>query len=192
DLEQGLLHAFARDVARRRRRAALARDLVDLVDADDAARGLLDVAAGRSEQRLDHALDVFADVAGFGQRGRVRDRERDIELLGERLGEQRLARAGRPDEQDVALLQLDVGLLAAEADALVVVVDGDGQGALGVLLTDDVAIELLDDGARRGILGALGRLFLGQDVVAQRDALIADEDPRTRDELANLSPLLST
>src|SRR5215510_5317762 len=37
DLEQRLLHAFARDVARGRRHAALARDLVDLVDAHDAA-----------------------------------------------------------------------------------------------------------------------------------------------------------
>src|SRR6185295_9289145 len=46
DLEQRLLHALAGDIARRRRRAALARDLVDLVDADDAARRLLDVAAG--------------------------------------------------------------------------------------------------------------------------------------------------
>ena len=76
-------------------RAALARDLVDLVDADDAARGLLDVAAGGAEQRLDDALDVLADVAGLGQRGGVRDRERHVELLGERLGEQGLARAGR-------------------------------------------------------------------------------------------------
>src|SRR5262249_19375378 len=50
DLEQRLLHALAGDVAGRRRGAALARDLVDLVDADDAARGALDVAAGGAEQ----------------------------------------------------------------------------------------------------------------------------------------------
>src|SRR5204863_6553097 len=103
DLEQRLLYALAGHVARRRRGAALAGDLVDLVDADDAARGLLDVAAGGAEQRLDDALDILADVAGLGERGRIRDRERHIELLGEGLGEQRLTGAGRADQQDVAL-----------------------------------------------------------------------------------------
>ena len=190
DLEQRLLHAFAGHVARRRRRAALARDLVDLVDADDAACGLLDIAARRAEQRLDHALDVLADIAGLGQRRGVRDRERHVELLGERLGEQRLARARRADQEDVALLELDVGLLAAHADALVVVVDRHRQGALGFLLADHVLVELVDDRLRRRILRALGRFFLGEDVVAQRDALIADEDPRPADELPHLASLL--
>src|SRR4029078_7286752 len=74
DLQQRLLDALARHIAGGRRRAALARDLVDLVDADDAARGLLDVAAGGAEQRLDHALDLLPDVAGLGQRVRLRDR----------------------------------------------------------------------------------------------------------------------
>jgi hypothetical protein len=37
DLQQGLLHALARHVARDGRVLALARDLVDLVDVDDAA-----------------------------------------------------------------------------------------------------------------------------------------------------------
>src|SRR5204862_2209075 len=39
DLEQGLLHALARDVAGDRGVVGLAADLVDLVDVDDAARG---------------------------------------------------------------------------------------------------------------------------------------------------------
>ena len=105
-----MLDTFAGDVAGRRGRAALARDLVDLVDADDAARGLLDVTAGCAEQRLDDALDVFADVTGLGQSRRIRDRKWNIELLGERLREQRLARAGRPDQEDVALRELDLVL----------------------------------------------------------------------------------
>ena len=122
NLEQRLLHAFARHVAGDRRSAALARDLVDLVDADDAAAGLLGVVAGVAVQRLDDAVDVFADVAGLGQRGRVRHRERHVQLLGQRLHEQRLPAAGRSEQQDVALLNLDLARLAVLADALVVVV----------------------------------------------------------------------
>src|SRR6185503_1844937 len=109
----------------------------------------------------------------------------------ERLREQRLARASRADQQDVALLQLDVGLLAAKADALVVVVDGDLERALRVFLADHVPVDLLDDRAWWRVLGALRRLLFREDVVAESHALIADEDPRTADELSHFAPLLS-
>jgi hypothetical protein len=50
DLQQRLLHALAGDVAGDRRVVALARDLVDLVDVDDAALRLLDVVVGVLQQ----------------------------------------------------------------------------------------------------------------------------------------------
>ena len=108
DLEQRLLDALARHVARDRRVVRLARDLVDLVDVDDPGLGLLDVEVGRLDQLEEDVLDVLADVAGLGERGRVGDRERDVEDPRERLREQRLPAAGRPEQQDVRLLQLDV------------------------------------------------------------------------------------
>ena len=70
------------------------------------ARG--DVEVGGLDQAQQDVLDVLADVAGLGQGGRVRDAERDVEDPRERLREQRLAGAGRPDEQHVRLLELDV------------------------------------------------------------------------------------
>ena len=108
DLEQRLLHALARDVAGDRRVLALARDLVHLVDVDDAALALLDVVARRLQQLEDDVLDVLADVAGLGQGRGVDDGEGHGQEPRQRLGQQRLARAGRPDEQDVRLLDLDV------------------------------------------------------------------------------------
>jgi hypothetical protein len=48
DLEERLLDAFTRDVAGDRRVVALAGDLVDLVDVDDAPLALLDVVVGIS------------------------------------------------------------------------------------------------------------------------------------------------
>ena len=128
-LQQGLLHAFAGDVAGDRDVLAGLADLVDLVDVDDAALGRFEVEVGGVQQLEQQVLDVFADVAGFGQRGGVADGERHVEDPGQRPGEQRLAAAGRADQQDVGLVDLDVGVGVLAVDQpLVVVVDGDGRG----------------------------------------------------------------
>ena len=193
DLEQRLLHALARDVAGDRRVLALARDLVDLVDVDDAALGLLLVVARRLVELEDDVLDVLADVAGLGQGRGVGDRERDGEHPRQRLGEQRLAGAGRPDQEDVRLLELDVAAsrsLLGELDALVVVVDRDRELLLGQLLADDVLVEQLLDLVRLRELGLLLLLedpVLRDDVEADVDALVADEDRRTGDQLLDVA-----
>ena len=62
---------------------------------------------------------------------------------------QRLAAAGRPDQEDVRLVDLDLRLPAAVHQPLVMVVDGDGQDLLGAVLADDVLIEVIDDLPRR-------------------------------------------
>ena len=87
-------------------------DLVHLVDVDDAALGRLDVEVGGVQQLQQQVLDVLADVAGLGQRGGVADGEGHVEDAGERPGQERLAAAGRADEQDVALIDLDVAVAA--------------------------------------------------------------------------------
>src|SRR5262249_36651351 len=85
------------------------------------------------------------------------------------------------DEQDVALVHLDVAVpLLAEAEALVVVVDRHGQNLLGALLADDVQVQLVLDGAGRRDVGqqrpgtAAAALRLLDDRLAQLDALAAD------------------
>jgi hypothetical protein len=94
-----------------RRVFALARDLVDLVDVHDALLRLLDVVVALLQELLDDVLDVFADIAGFGQRRRIGDGERHVEQARKRFGQQRLARTGRTDQQDVRLRQFDVVVL---------------------------------------------------------------------------------
>ena len=195
DLQQRLLDAFARDVAGDRGVFVLAADLVDFVDVDDPLLALLDVAAGRLQQLEDDVLDVFADVARLGQRRRVDDGEGDGEELGERLREQRLAGAGRADQEDVRLGQLDLvaaARLLLDLDPLVVVVDRDRELLLGLLLADDVFVEELLDVLRdreRGGAGAAAcfeLVVVGDDVVADLDALVADEHSRARDQLADV------
>src|SRR5581483_776608 len=130
DLQERLLDPLAGDIARDGRVVRLARDLVDLVDIEDPGLRLLDVEVGGLDQLEEDVLDVLADVAGLGQRGRVRDREGDVQDPRQRLREVGLAAPRGPEEQDVRLLQFDVVLDLPHLDALVVVVDRDGERSL--------------------------------------------------------------
>ena len=190
DLQERLLHALARHVARDRRVVRLAADLVDLVDVDDAALRALDVVVGVLQQLEDDVLDVLADVAGFGERRCIGHGEGHVEDARQRLRQQRLAAARGADEEDVRFGELDVVVLRRVIEPLIVIVDGDGEHALGVVLTDHVRIE---DGADfLWSRHAVARLHQGvlvlfpDDVHAQLDAFIADEHGRTGDKLANL------
>src|SRR4051795_3774100 len=185
DLQQRLLHTLAADVAGDRRVLALAGDLVDLVDVDDAGLGLLDVEVGGLDQLQENVLDVFTDIAGLGERSGIGDCERHVQQTRQRLGKVRLAAAGWPEQHDVALGQLHL-VAPADAcallvlDAPVVVVDRDRQDLLGLVLTDDIIVE---EGAdlpwRRQLLetdlAGVGQLLF-DDLVAEVDALVADVD----------------
>jgi hypothetical protein len=107
--------------------------------------GLLD---GHLGQVADDRVDVLADVADLGELGRLHLDEGRIGQLGQAPRDLGLADAGGADHQDVLgrdlVAQLLVHLLAAPA-----VAQRDGHRALGVLLADDVAIELRDDLLRR-------------------------------------------
>ena len=190
DLQQRLLHALARHVAGDRGVVGLAADLVDLVDVDDAALRPLDVVVGRLQQLQDDVLDILADVARLGQRRGVRHGERHVQDARQRLRQQRLARAGRADQQDVRLGDLDVVVLLPVRQPLVVVVHRDREHPLGVVLADHVVVQHLADLARRR--HAIARLhqvrlvLLADDVHAELDAFVADEHRRPGDELAHL------
>src|SRR5439155_2471415 len=182
-LQEGLLYAFARHVAGDRNVLTGLGDLIDLVDVDDAALGRLDVEVSGVQQFQQQVLHVLADVAGLGQRGGVADGEGHVQDAGQRAGQEGFAAAGRADQEDVALVHLDVAVaLVAQAEALVVVVDCHRQHLLGVVLADDVLVELVLDGAGRRDVGddALGDVaaafFLVDDRLAQLDALAADVD----------------
>src|SRR5882724_600446 len=190
DLQERLLHSLARDVAGDRRVVALATDFVHLVDVDDAALGLLLVVARGLVELQDDVLDVLADVPGFGQSGGIGDGEGDGEKAGQGLRQQCLSRSCGADEQDVRLLELDLAVrLLGKVDALVVVVDGDRELLLGLLLADDVLIQQRFDFLRLrqvGVLLLLQHPVLGDDVETDVDTFVADEDRGTGDQFLDL------
>ena len=189
-LEQRLLHAFARDVAGDRGIFGLAADLVDFVDIDDAALRLLDIIVGGLEQLKNDILDIFADIACFGQCRRIGHRERHVEGLGERLRQQRLAAAGRADQQDVRLRQFNIARLCGVVQSLVVIVHRHRQNAFRAFLADHIIVEHIADFLRRGHFAILATSasalgFLANDVVAQLHTFIADENRGPCNQLAD-------
>ena len=147
--QQSLLYALAAHVARNGHILTLAGNLVNLVDKDDTALRLVNVVAGILQQANERSLYVFAHIAGFGQGGSVHYGEGYLEKLGNRASEQRLARTGGTHQQDIALLDLHIVFVDLLQHALVMVINGYGQEALGFVLTDNVQIQKCLDLLRR-------------------------------------------
>ncbi len=97
-----------------------------------------------STQVADDLVDVAADIADLGELGGLDLDEGRAGELGEAARDLRLADAGRADHQNVLgqhlLAHIAFELLTAPA-----VAERDGDGALGVALADDVAVELGND-----------------------------------------------
>ncbi len=119
------MHPLARHIARDGGVIGFTGDFIDFVDVDDAALGGFDVHVGGLDDAQQDVLHILADIARFGERGRVGDGEWHIQDTRQRLRQQRLAAACGTNQQDVALLQFDL-VAHACLDPLVVVVDGDG------------------------------------------------------------------
>jgi hypothetical protein len=78
DLEQSLLHALAGDISGNGGVLALPRDLVDLIDVDNAVLGIDQIEVGRLQQPHQDVLDIFSDVARLGETGGVDDGKRNL------------------------------------------------------------------------------------------------------------------
>ena len=199
NLQEGLLHALARHVAGNGGVLGLAADLVDLVDVDNALLGLLDVAVGLLDEAQENVLHVLTHVTSLGQGGRVHDCEGHVEKAGEAARQVGLTRTRGAQQEDVGLGAQHVLSVAslARTHALVVVVHGHRQGALGTVLADHPRVQEFVDFARlwqrrrrRG--GLLRTEFLLDDLVAQLNALVADICTGATDELTHLLLALPT
>ena len=151
------------------------------------------------QQLLNDVLNVFAHVAGFGQRGGVGHHKRHIERACQGLGQQGLARTRGSDQQDIAFCQFDIVFFGGVfmAQALVMVVNRDGQRSLGRLLANDVTVQGRFDLSRGGQIAAgifgeiVSRQLIANDFIAQVNAFVTDKHGRTRNEFFNLVLALS-
>ena len=194
DLQERLLHTLARHIPRDRRVVRLAGNLVDLVDVDDPPLGVLDggleaAALGGLNEAQEDILHILADVAGLRERGRIHDGKWHVQHARQGLGEQRLAGAGRADQQDIALGYLHIA--RRQIDPFEVVVDGDRQRPLGSLLSHDVLSQdlhnLLGFGQRFEKLVLVQRIDVTLNhIVTEVDTFDADAAVQSQDQLRHL------
>jgi hypothetical protein len=159
-------------------------DLVNFIDIDNALLRPRHVAVGGLQQLENDVFHILADVSGLGKCSRVHNRKRHIQHLGQGVRQQRFAASRGANEQDVRLGQLDfVRAHLVHLDALVVVVDGDGELLLGLVLADHVIVEEALDLGRLGEMaggggGSFAAAVVFKNGVADGNALIADVGAR--------------
>ena len=101
DLQQCLLNPLTRYIAGDRWIISLARNLIDLVNIDDAALRALNIIIGCLQQFQNDVFNIFTNVTSFGQRGGIGHGEGHIQHSRKCLREQRLATSGRTNKQNV-------------------------------------------------------------------------------------------
>src|SRR3546814_8898208 len=114
DFQQRLLNAFAGNIASDRGAVALARDLIDLVDIDDALLRFFDVAVCGLQKFGDDAFDIFEIIAGLGQRGGVDHAAWHVESASDRAGDTRFAGSRWADQKAVRYFYVHIAALAVE------------------------------------------------------------------------------
>ena len=67
--------------------SVFAPDLIDFVDVDDADLRTLHIVIRILQEAQNDILDIFTDVSGFGQRGRIGNTKRHIENPGQGSGQ---------------------------------------------------------------------------------------------------------
>ena len=202
-----MLNSFAGDVAGDRNIFGLAADFVDFVNIDDAALGSLDIEVGRLEETKNDVLDIFTDIAGFSQSGGIDDAEGNVQKTGKSLGKKSFSGSGWSQKEDIGFFDLNIGIFVIGilmlAQALVVIVNSDGEDFFRVLLSDDEVVEVLEKfrwcwnsvfeqaGEILGWLRLPGEFF-AEDGRTDVDALITDVDAGTGDELFDLRVTFAT
>ena len=78
DLQKGLLDALTRDIPGDRSVLTFASDLVNLINVDDAAFGLLNVAIRGLNELEKDILNILTHISCLCQRGRIDNAEGNI------------------------------------------------------------------------------------------------------------------
>ena len=104
----------------------------------------LDHIDGQFGQVANDRFDIPPDIADFGELRRFHLDERRFGQLGQPSGNFGFPHAGRPDHDDVLRHDL-VAQVGRQLLPTPAIPKRDGDHPLGIVLPDDIAIQLLDD-----------------------------------------------
>ncbi len=82
NLQKGLLNPFSADIAGYGWILRFARDLIDLIDIDNAVLSAFDIVIRRLDQLQQDIFHILSHISGFGQARRIRDCKGYIQYLG--------------------------------------------------------------------------------------------------------------
>jgi len=112
------------------------------------------------------------------------------------LRKKSFARTGGTDHQDITLLELNFVFVDIQLNALVMIVNGHREDFFRPILTDYVLVkDLLDSSGLRNLGGPcrpLPLILLGNDVIAELYAFIADINRRTGNQFFDFILTFST
>src|SRR3990170_6288787 len=139
DLEQRLLDTFTGHIPRDRGVFALSADLIYLVNIDNAAFRLFHIIICCLQQLQYNILDIFSYITRLCQGRCIGYGEWHVQYPGKGLGKECLAGPGRPDQEDVPLLKLDIiHDLDSREEPFIVIMHRDCKGLFGTVLPDYV------------------------------------------------------
>ena len=179
NLQQCLLDALTGNVTGDGGIFALAGDFIHLINVDNAGLSTLYIKVSGLKKTKQDIFHIIAHIACFRERGRIGNGERNIQDFGQGLRKEGFAGTCGTNQQNVALLQLHIGV-AAKINTFVVIVYSDGQRDLCFFLTDDVMIHECFDlhGGRQLIHGGFAAPahidLIPQQIVARVDTIAAD------------------
>ena len=146
--QQRLLHTFPGDITGNRRVVRLAGNFVDFINIDNTGLRLLDIVVTFLQQLLDNIFDILTHITGFGQGGRIGNRERYIQQPRQGFSQQGFTATGRTNQQNVTLGQFDIIFFLPGFQTLVMVIDRHRKHLFGTLLADHIFVEDILDFVR--------------------------------------------
>ena len=133
-------------------------DLVDFVEKNKPILGELDIAFGGANKLANQIINVATHVSGLRELGDIGFDERHTNKLRNRSNQVGLTNARRAEQNDILfyvlgdsafrIRRLAVSDFGQAAHVVVMVADSNGQGLLGVILANHIAVKVLLDLSR--------------------------------------------
>ena len=159
--QQCLLYAFARYVTGNGRIFRFTGDFIDFVDINNPLFRFCRIVFTVLQQALNDIFNVFAHITGFRQSCCVRHGKRYVQHTRHRFRQQSFTAAGRTDKQNITFTQFHIIGFMRRTHPFVMVINRYRQHFFGIILPDDIIVQMCANFmGRRQLLFDFRRLLL--------------------------------